>query len=108
MAAPRLTRPVRQILAVLYDAAPEPMHGIAVAEAAHLWTANTYPALHRLEDEFGLLRSEWEAGDPSKLGRPLQRLYRLTSRGHELARALDEGQDIRFVEWLPGPGTATP
>jgi len=46
-----------------------------------------YPILARFE-EAGWLTSRWEKGDPKSKGRPLKKLYRITSSG--LARAATE------------------
>ena len=67
-------------------ASSEPeFHGFGAAEALGeaglggrlLGHGTLYKALGRLEDQ-GLLESRWEDVDPSEVGRPRRRLYRVT------------------------------
>jgi len=60
-----------------------------------------YKALDRLERE-GYLESRWEVGDPSALGRPRRREYRVTpaaSPALERSRQLRQAQP--GVRWSP-------
>ena len=55
-----------------------------------LSSGTLYLILLRFE-RYGLLDSEWEDGDPSKLQRPRRRLYRISKTGAQLAsRALGD------------------
>lgn len=63
------------------------LHGFALAQelTAHggrtlLGHGTLYKALDRLE-RGELVESSWEAGDASELGRPVRRLYRVTTAG---------------------------
>jgi len=56
------------------------LSGAEIAKAAKLSSGTLYPILYRLE-EVGWLDSRWETGDPSVLGRPRRRYYRITGEG---------------------------
>jgi DNA-binding PadR family transcriptional regulator len=47
---------------------------------SNLSSGTLYPLLYRLE-AFGWLDSRWESGDPTVLGRPRRRYYRITGEG---------------------------
>jgi PadR family transcriptional regulator PadR len=64
----------------------EEIAGSEVARLTGLASGTLYPILARLE-QAGWLGSRWEAEDPSKLGRPRRRLYRVTAVGAKQARA---------------------
>jgi DNA-binding PadR family transcriptional regulator len=49
-----------------------------------VWSGTLYPMLARLEG-VGWLRSEWEAVDPSEIGRPRKRIYKITAVGQRAA-----------------------
>ena len=55
-------------------------YGLALSNACGLKTGTIYPALARLE-QAGWVSSYWEDVDPSVVGRPKRRLYRLTGEG---------------------------
>ena len=54
--------------------------GADIIRATGIASGTLYPILRRLEHA-GLLRSAWERGRPSVLGRPRRRLYRVTADG---------------------------
>jgi DNA-binding PadR family transcriptional regulator len=60
--------------------------GAEIGRATDLASGTLYPILFRLE-EAGWLVSRWEAGDPSELGRPRRRLYRVTGIGARRAKS---------------------
>jgi DNA-binding PadR family transcriptional regulator len=64
----------------------EGLSGAGIARATGLQSGTLYPILSRLE-QAGWLESEWEDGDPSSLGRPRRRLYRITAFGARSAQA---------------------
>ena len=71
---PRLTTPVRLVLAHLRASGPD--HGSAIAAATGLGAGTVYPILHRLAAA-GWLTTTAETGPhPS---RPARRLYSLTT-----------------------------
>ena len=76
-----------QTLRVLEAFLENPTHELAGADVqkrGQLASGTLYPILLRLEAA-GWFVSRWEAVDPSQVGRPRRRLYRLTPSG--LARA---------------------
>jgi PadR family transcriptional regulator PadR len=67
-----------------------PGHGVSGAEIAkvtELASGSLYPILVRLE-KAGWLSSEWEVGDPTTLGRPRRRFYRVTALGQREVNAV--------------------
>jgi DNA-binding PadR family transcriptional regulator len=62
------------------------LSGSELIRAAALLSGTVYPILMRFERR-GLVSSRWEDGDPSELGRPRKRLYRLTGEGFRVAKS---------------------
>jgi DNA-binding PadR family transcriptional regulator len=84
----RYTLPSLRVLAAFCDAAGRKLSGADVAKATGLASGTLYPILLRYE-EAGFLSGEWETAEPSRLGRPRRRYYRLTAQGaREAAAAL--------------------
>src|SRR5262245_55604529 len=84
-ASPRLTY---QGLCVLQSFLQSPMEEICGAElikATKLPSGTLYPILLRFE-RHGLLESRWENTEPTTLGRPRRRLYRMTPNGYTTAK----------------------
>ncbi len=87
----RLTIPTRLVLEVLLADADVELYGLEIAEASGLPSGTLHPILARLEGQ-GWATSRWEEIDPSAVGRPARRYYRLTATGrreaaHRLAKA---------------------
>jgi DNA-binding PadR family transcriptional regulator len=82
--APRFTSQTLQILHALLADPQHPRYGLEIAREAALKTGTIYPALARLE-KLGVIASEWEDVDPSEVGRPRRRLYKLTGSGERVA-----------------------
>lgn len=61
-------------------------YGLELGALTGLASGTIHPVLARLEGA-GWVESEWEEIDPSSLGRPRRRLYRLTVAGAEQASA---------------------
>jgi PadR family transcriptional regulator, regulatory protein PadR len=59
--------------------------GAEIARATKTGSGTLYPMLARLEVA-GWLTSQWEDVDPSEVGRPRRRLYKLTGLGQRRAR----------------------
>lgn len=59
--------------------------GAEIARLTKLPSGTLYPILMRLEHH-GWIESEWEVGDPHKLGRPRRRFYKITALGARSAR----------------------
>jgi DNA-binding PadR family transcriptional regulator len=66
-----------------------PWYGLELCRAVGLKSGTIYPILARLEQQ-GLLESKSEPQDPSRLGRPRRRMYRLTPNGAVTARTAVE------------------
>ena len=90
MASPRLTVQTIELLSAMLDDPYREWYGLALSTTCGLKTGTIYPALARLEHA-GWIKSSWEEVDPSAVGRPKRRLYRLTGEGADSARtAIDE------------------
>jgi PadR family transcriptional regulator len=79
--------PSPQTISVLHALAAAPArwrYGYDLGTETGLKAGSLYPILVRLADR-GLLEAAWEEGAPP--GRPPRHLYRLTSRGREVAAA---------------------
>lgn len=87
MSPPRITLQTIEILSAMLDDPYEQWYGLELAKASSLKPGTIYPALARLESA-GWLSSYWEEVDPSEVGRPRRRLYRLTGEGADSARAV--------------------
>jgi DNA-binding PadR family transcriptional regulator len=78
---PRITREVIKVFAALMSAGSDgELPGSEISRATTLASGTLYPILLRLE-KAGWLASRWEEGDPSVLGRPRRRFYRITATG---------------------------
>lgn len=77
---PRLSDQTIKVLNALMASPAAELSGVEIAKHAKLASGTLYPILIRLE-EVGWLESRWEAGDPSLLGRPRRRFYRITAEG---------------------------
>jgi PadR family transcriptional regulator PadR len=83
---PRLTTQTLKVLGVVMSPRHEEMSGAEIGRSTNLVSGTLYPILFRLE-EAGWLASRWEVGDPSELGRPRRRLYRITGVGARKAKS---------------------
>ncbi len=76
----RVTGPVLRVLTYFLECHPKPASGADIINDRRILSGTLYPLLDRLSVA-GLLKSEWEDVDPSIVGRPRKRLYRLTADG---------------------------
>jgi PadR family transcriptional regulator PadR len=83
---PRLTAQTLKVLGAVMSPMHEEMSGAEIGRSTSLASGTLYPILFRLE-EAGWLSSRWEVGDPSELGRPRRRLYRITGVGARKAKS---------------------
>ncbi|WP_433386787.1 PadR family transcriptional regulator [Micromonospora sp. KLBMP9576] len=81
----RITIPVARVLAALLTEPDVERYGLDLIAMTGLPSGTLYPVLHRLRSA-GWLTAEWEAVDPSSVGRPARRYYRLTAEGVAAAR----------------------
>jgi len=83
---PRITGPTLKVLAALLSTPRDELSGAEIGRASKLASGTLYPILLRLEGA-GWLQSRWEREDPSELGRPRRRFYRVTALGAKKAKA---------------------
>ena len=83
---PRITGPTLKVLAALLSSPRDELSGAEIGRTSKLASGTLYPILLRLEGA-GWLQSRWEREDPSELGRPRRRFYRVTALGAKKARA---------------------
>ena len=93
---PRITGPVLKVLSFFLQAPTESAAGADIRRATKISTGTLYPLLLRLE-QFNWLESKWEEVDPSEVGRPRKRLYRITRTG--ILHAEEELSSL--TEWRP-------
>lgn len=82
----RLTPAVTRVLAAFLTDPAVARYGLDLMRATGCPSGTLYPILTRLE-EAGWVESHWENLDPSAVGRPPRRYYRLTPAGTTAARA---------------------
>ena len=71
-----------------------PRYGLEIGSHTVLPSGTVHPILARLEG-LGWLDSGWEDVDPSEVGRPRRRFYRLTAAGAAQAEAALAAADAR-------------
>lgn len=104
---PRLTIPVLLVLSAMLERPTEEWYGLDLASRAELKSGTIYPVLSRLE-QADWLNSRWEEVDPTLVGRPRRRLYRLTAEGQRVAREAVAGHMSRMQPALSGRPTSRP
>lgn len=108
----RHTENVVAIFNTMLERPSKGWYGLELAKHAGIGSATIYAALTRLE-RAGLLEAMWENIDPSELGRPRRRLYKLTGEGARVGRKVVAEYRPRVVPsrswpgWLPGPKERT-
>jgi PadR family transcriptional regulator PadR len=85
MGSPRMTEPTQQVLRALLEDPTAEKYGLEICKAVGLAPGTVHPIFYRLE-EIGWVESRFEDIEPSEVGRPRRRYYRLTRDGAELAR----------------------
>ena len=80
----RMSGPTLKILKVFLERAKEPLSGAQISKIAKVGSGTLYPLLQRLAGA-GWIVGDWEKVDPSEVGRPKRRLYRLTRSGQAAA-----------------------
>lgn len=78
----RLTQPTLKALRFLLETPREGRSGAEISKATKVGSGTLYPMLARLETA-GWLSSEWELVNPSEVGRPRRRFYKLTAVGQK-------------------------
>jgi DNA-binding PadR family transcriptional regulator len=82
----KLSSKALQVLAHFIANRDRQMSGTDVSKAVRIGSGTLYPLLMRLE-KHGWLESQWEDEDPSQMGRPRRRLYKITGLGYREANA---------------------
>lgn len=87
---PRLSYAGLRILRLFMGDPSAEVTGAQIMKASGLPSGTVYPLLLRFE-RVGFLQSHWESGDPSQLGHPRRRYYRISRDGLVIAqKALQE------------------
>ena len=86
----RITAHVLRALECIVSLPADEASGAAISRITGLPSGTLYPLLMRLESA-GWLSSKWEKAEPSDLGRPRRRLYRVTAKGAAHAREAATG-----------------
>jgi PadR family transcriptional regulator, regulatory protein PadR len=76
----RMSLQTLRVLEAFLENPTDELAGADVQKRGHLASGTLYPILLRLESA-GWFISRWEAVEPSSIGRPRRRLYRLTPSG---------------------------
>lgn len=99
---PRLSHQTLRVLRLFLDKQPNEVAGSEISKETKMLTGTIYPIVMRLE-RFGWLKSRWEKVEPSVVGRPRRRLYRLTALGynktHDALSELGVLDTARRTEW---------
>src|SRR5579862_1209628 len=80
----RMSLQTLKVLEAFLENPTERLSGAEVHQRCGIASGTLYPILLRLESA-GWFVSQWESIDPSSVGRPRRRLYRLTSTGRRCA-----------------------
>jgi PadR family transcriptional regulator PadR len=76
----RMSLQTLRVLEAFLENPTEQLSGAEVHQQCGIASGTLYPILLRLESA-GWFVSKWESIDPSSVGRPRRRLYRLTTTG---------------------------
>jgi DNA-binding PadR family transcriptional regulator len=101
----RITLAVAQVLSEFLDDVTTPRYGYELMQRTGFDSGKIYPILARLERAGWLVRRSEEV-DPTKVGRPVRRHYRLTAEGASAARLelAHLRQGLAGSSWRPGAG----
>jgi PadR family transcriptional regulator, regulatory protein PadR len=80
----RMSGPTLKLLKLLLENPKEGRSGAEISKITKLGSGTMYPLLQRLEIA-KWIEGEWENVDPSEIGRPKRRLYKLTRSGQAAA-----------------------
>ena len=98
----RFTEIMLRVTLPMLEDPNEALTGYAIQKRTKLGMSTVYASLYSME-EAGLLKTNYEKGDPKKLGRPLRVYYRLTADGKRVANA-----KLAEVRQAFGAGSANP
>lgn len=94
----RISLQTLRVLGAFLDNPYEPLSGADVQKQSGLAPGTLYPILLRLEAA-GWFSSRWENVDPSAVGRPRKRFYRLTADG--VSQANEAFTGLNFGKGIP-------
>ena len=80
----RVSGPTLKLLKLLVEDPKTGRSGAEISKITKTGSSTMYPLLQRLEIA-KWIEGEWEDVDPSEVGRPKRRLYKLTRSGHAAA-----------------------
>jgi DNA-binding PadR family transcriptional regulator len=86
----RMSLQTLKVLEAFLENPASPLSGSDIHQRCGIASGTLYPILLRLEAA-GWFTSSWESVDPSSVGRPRRRLYRLTSTGLRRASEVFSG-----------------
>lgn len=93
----RISTQALKVLRLFLENVRSEHSGAEIAREAKVGPGTLYPMLSRFE-KAGLFEARWEEVDPSEVGRPRRRLYKITGAGIRCAQtALSEVQVSRGV-----------
>lgn len=90
----RLSSPTLKALKLFMNNPSTRRSGADISRSTGIGSGTLYPLLARLE-QVGWLQSEWEVVDPSEVGRPRRRFYRITGVGQ--ANAIKALSELQFA-----------
>lgn len=96
---PRMSRASLKVLQFIFaQGLRAELCGADIRNATGVNSGTLYPLLLRFE-KAGWLKSRWEDVDPSEIGRPRKRLYKITGLGASKAKELECGIALGRFEW---------
>lgn len=102
----RITGPALKVLTLFLECHPEKLSGADIINQKKLLSGTLYPLLDRLSVA-GWISGEWEKIEPSEVGRPRRRMYKLTADGVHCASHAVQEHGISVKKKLGGGETAT-
>lgn len=82
----RLTQPALKVLRALFEQPKEGLSGADFARITGVSSGTLYPLLSKFE-RVGWVKGQWELSEPSEIGRPRRRFYKLTGTGYRVAQS---------------------
>jgi PadR family transcriptional regulator PadR len=91
---PRMSAQTLKVLAAFLSSQQKELAGSQIALTVRVASGSLYPILIRLE-QAKWLESRWEEEEPSAMGRPRRRLYKMTALGAR--KATEELREVQSV-----------
>lgn len=93
----RLTKPTVSVLSLLLEAGDNGCYGLEIIDQAGIGPGTVYPMLTRLES-LKWVESNWEDVEPTAVGRPARRYYKLTALGRIEAQKKLESRNAERLQ----------